>query len=665
MTASLRLLAGVVVGLLAAVAHAGGRAAVDGSLQPLPGSRAAQRLAWQRAESYAHMPQAVRYAAESGPLLWGAANFEALGTPQWLITHQDITVDLNAAQSKVSLTVVATVRANDKTSQLSFALSQLDTATVQFGGQPFAAQHQKIGAYSLLTLDLADPLTATSEVQVTVQGSASIDCSPQGVGLRPCGVGNTYQWLTFWRYYLSPGLNAHNPFTSELHVITAGDKMAAAPGQPVGVNVLPDGRKIYHFKQIERTENAGFGIAGYQPSQTQLDTGVDLNVYVTPKFAKDVQPLVAMAKDVVAWYGARFGPFPWPVLNLIQLENNFGGGYAPLSGVFMLRDTFAAQPDTQFWDNAVELTAHELGHQWWGNLVEPYTAGDVSLSESLAEYASCFYTETKLKSRAQILGNHLSYLYTVAPTSDTPLGAQNVYASADYVQIVYHKGAAVVDMLRRQVGDELAHQALALYAKKFNRDFARVDDLRSAFEQVTGVKLDWFFQQWFQRKGHIEAELTGRIVDDNGKLALRLRIRQLTAKPYRFTANLSIDYRGGQTEVVPLDVDTKGEADFVTQVPLSARPVRVRVDGQRLLLRQFATGTPGDFNLSGLVDGADLVELALRHGRAVSVTGKNGQNYFFSDTAWNELYDLKADLRVNDGDVEALDAWIGLEAEAF
>jgi hypothetical protein len=100
-------------------------------------------------------------------------------------------------------------------------------------------------------------------------------------------------------------------------------------------------------------------------------------------------------------------------------------------------------------------------------------------------------------------------------------------------------------------------------------------------------------------------------------------------------------------------------------VPVKAQPVRVRLDVQRKLLRMWATATPGDFNFSGLVDGADLVELALRHGRAVRVIGKSGQEFFFSDTAWNELYDLQPDLRVDMLDVEAFSGWVGTEAEQF
>jgi aminopeptidase N len=375
---------------------------------------------------------------------------------------------------------------------------------------------------------------------------------------------------------------------------------------------------------------------------------------------------------VTSWYGERFANFPWSSLNIIQLDKDFGGGYAPLSSVFMYRDVFGAQPGTGFWQQTVELTAHELGHQWWGNFVEPYSVGDVALSESLAEESSCWYTEKTLDSRSQLIGNHLSYLYTVPPAQDVAVGSQNVYNSPHYVPVVYHKGSAVLDMLRAMIGDEAMAKGLALYAKSFARDYARLDDLRKAMEEASGQKLTWFWQQWFNKTGPIRAEVAGRLVNNGGKWAVRLRFAQpaqgsspSAPAPKRFSVDVTIDYADSTQDVIAVEIAPEGDEPVIAEVPVKAQPVRVRLDVQRKLLRMWATATPGDFNFSGLVDGADLVELALRHGRAVRVIGKSGQEFFFSDTAWNELYDLQPDLRVDMLDVEAFSGWVGTEAEQF
>lgn len=657
------------------------------ALPEAPSSPSAARFAAHRAEAQ-HRPRQVmphatdgagdaggpQQLTQGGPWAWYAADFASLVTPPWSIEHQDITVDLDASKATLKTTLVLTLQFNEPTEQLQLVTGALTKATVLTAqGAAVETKLTQLSGMSLLGVTLPSAASPSDKLQLEVETQATLDCNPEGIGLLPCGLGATYQWVTFHRYYLQAALAGHAPFTSDLHVITPGNKVAAAPGLLLGSDALKDGRKVYHFKQVERTDNTGFAIADYDALLGQLPDGQPLRIFAAGKFVPYADNILQLVQDITAWYGERFAKFPWGSLNIIQLDKDFGGGYAPLSSVFMYRDVFGAQPGTGYWQRTVELTAHELGHQWWGNYVEPFSIGDVALSESLAEESSCWYTEKTLESRSQLIGNHLSYLYTVPPSQDVAVGSQNVYNSPHYVPVVYHKGSAVFDMLRAMIGDEAMAKGLALYAKNFARDYARLDDLRKAMEQASGQQLGWFWQQWLNKTGPIRAEVAGRLVTQpDGKLALRLRFAQPAqgsspgaAAPKRFTVDVTIDYADDSQQVVPVEVVPVGDAPTIAEVPVKAQPLRVRLDVKRNLLRMWATGTPGDFNLSGLVDGADLVELALRHGRAVQVTGKSGQKFFFSDTGWNELYDLQPDLRVDMADVEALSGWIGTEAEQF
>jgi len=640
----------------------------DPPLLPVdPDSAWGRRLAAQQAE-------AARSGQPEGPegsaWTWAAANFAALGKPKWEILHQDITVDLQAAKSELAISIKATIRANDPVDSLSLLITNLPKVEVSSpDGPPLKVSSTELQGYTALTVDLPAPVTAASQFTLHVSGVAKLSCGALGPGLLPCGLGGTYQWVTFARYYLTPAA-AHNPFTSDLHVIAPAGKTAVAPGEPVGSDALADGRKVWHFKQVERADSAGFAIADYVLTPGAFATSTagltkPLRVWTTAKYSNSAKSMAKLVTDVVADYGGRFGPFPWPGLSVMQLENNFGGGYAPLSGVFMSRDTFGATPESHgYWVGTVELTAHEVAHQWWGNYVEPLTSADVTLSEGLAEFTSCVYTEKVFQSRSQFIRDNLSYLYQVPTKQDMALGSSGIYGSPHYVPIVYHKGATVFDMLRQEVGAAPFDQALASYATAYGRDYATIADLRAAVEKSTAKDLGWFFDQWFLKKGPIQAEVSGLWTEAGGNWTVRLRIAQSTAaKPFRFTLPVTIDTLDGKSTTVAVVVDPKGDATTVVEVASPARPVRVRLDTQRHLIRKFATGTPGDFNLSGLVDGADLVELALRYGRSMRILAKNGQEYFYSDVGWNELYDLRADLRIDDGDIEDLDQWMGTVAE--
>ena len=639
------------------------------ALQPLPVDAQTawgRKVAAQRSEA---MHEAARYARPDlgqSTLQWAAANYAALGKPNWEIVHQDITVDLNVKAAELYTELTVTVRAHQPTDTFALLTSALSkTLVTGADGAEVKVKVESISNYTGITVSLPQPLVPETDLVLHLSGTAKLSCGPEGIGLVGCGLGSTYQWVTFYRYYLTPQ-TTHGPFTSDLHVVTDAKKIAIAPGSANGSDTLPDGRVVWHFKQIERTDNAGFAIADYVVTKATIGDKIPLNVFTTAKYGPTAKSTAKMIGEVIADYGAKYVPFQWAGLNVIQLENNFGGGYSPLSGIFMYRDVFGADPNSQgWWVSSVELTAHEVAHQWWGNLVEPWSNGDVSLSESLAEFSSCVYTEKLFESRSQFLQDNLSYLYQVQSNQDLPLGAQNVYGTPAYVEIVYHKGAAVFDMLRNEIGGDVVSAVLKQYATEYNRDFASVDDLRKVAEKVSGKDLGYFWDQWFNKKGAIKLEAAGRLIETDGKLVFRLKIHQLQPKPFKFTLPLTIDTADGKSVVVPVLIDPKGDPTTIVEVPVASRPVRVRMDIQRNLVRQFATGTPGDFNLSGLVDGADLVELALRYGRAMRITGKNGAEHYYADTSWNELYDLKADWRVNDADIEELSQWVGATAEEF
>jgi len=637
-----------------------------------PESPYARTLAAHRAEA-AHRPAQLAPSLRQPTFLdvdpslgWSAANFSALGKPKWEIVHQDITVDLNAATSELKTTIAATVRAYQPTVALSLLTMGASSLKVEAkDGTAIKVSSNNFSGYTAISIDLPAPLTLETDWVFTTNATAKLNCSPQGIGLLPCGVGGTYQWVTFHRYYLTPSAS-RSPFKSTLHVVTGATKVAAAPGIPMGSDTLADGRKVWHFEQPERTDNAGFAIAEYVQATGKLVQDKPLRVFTTNKYATSAKNMVDLATKVVGVYSTDFGEFPWPGLNLMQLENNFGGGYAPLSGIFMYRDVYAASPGTGYWYATTELAAHEIAHQWWGNLVEPATNGDVALSESLAEFSSCLYTEKYMETRSQIIRDSLSYLYRVPASEDMPVGAQGVYGTPSYVEIVYHKGAAVFEMLRNEIGTDNVLKALKQFAVEYNRDYATLDNLQAVAQNVSKKDLSWFWNQWFDKKGAIEAEVAGRLVTGaDGGYLVRLRFHQTMAKPFRFTVPVTVDYAAQKSEVKLVEVNPKGEATTVVEFAVPARPVRVRLDVQRSVIRKFATGTPGDFNLSGQVDGADLVELALRYGRAMRIKAKNGQEYFFSDSGWNELYDLQPDRRIDLADVDALDQWVGAVAEEF
>ncbi len=656
---------------LPALAQPGVPAFLDGADMPtLPGTPFAHRRAWQdREAAQAHRP--LPGLTDAAAAL-AAADFANLGATAWTVMHQDITVDLDATDSQVTTDSLLTVHVTDAgVTSLVFYGDVGESWTVATdAGVPLATSVGPLGsANSSYTVSLPSVPTADSDFVLQLHRVVKLACGQGFQGFLQCNTAGTYRWMA-GSVGATPYNNAHTPFTCALHIKTAATDVAAATGLPKGVETLPDGRKLWHFEQPERSEhNDAFAVAAYQMFQGASQQNQPIRIFTTNDYSGNASTMAKFVSDVLAFYGAHLAQFPWTDLNMIQLSPDFGGGESFLMGVFAIESVFGGAPDNQGWEETNSLLSHEIAHQWWGNFVAPQGTADVCLSESMAEFSSCWYTENALANRGQILTNNLSFAYTVAITDDKPVNSAAVYSAAKYVDIIYHKGSVVLDMLRREVGDAVMTQALGDYTVKYGRDYATLAQLRAVVEAAYGQDLTWFFTQWFSRVGLIHAQVSARAIHQaDGSWTVRVRVVQPSdpkIKPYRFHLPIHIETIGDPPIDLAMAVSAVADTPQIQEFPVPSAPLRVKCDWQRQLLRKFVVGTPGDVNLSGLVDGSDLIDMAYRQGRGVVHTYGSGKSFFFPDTAWNELYDLTVDGLVNGADADALNDWFGTEAEEF
>lgn len=599
-----------------------------------------------------------------------AANYANTPKTTWSIEHQDILIDLNPALATLKVSVDVTVRTEVAgLKKIVFVTDDFaDIKVTDALGTTLTHKHKMQGGGGYLSVDLPHALTPATDTIVTVNYTAKLNCDEPGSRLRPCNFDNKYSTVAFFRYYLTHSASVRHPFTSDVHILTPHNRRAAAPGVPKGATKLDDGRLSWHFHQPERTQSAGFSIAAYGVAGDEVGGGVAstepfVRVYSQGGYAANGATLVKLAKSVLSFAGERMGPFPWVGINLIQVAQNFGGGYAPLSGTFMLEYVFGAQENGQGWTSTVELTAHELAHQWWGNHVRPATNGDTSLSESLAEFTSCLYTENTLKSRSQMVGNNLNYVYTVTAKDDRPLGSAQVHYSPKYVSIMYHKGAVVMDMMRVELGEQMWLDSLKAFITKFGRDYARWQDLNKVVNEQTGEDYDWYFKQWFAKTGFIRGEIAVNVTDEGKGSQVKLRFAHLGAEPMRFRMPIRVTYTDRTTENAFLDIlpQEGTHLSFATK-SFDKRVAGVRPDLGRRLLRRFQLLTPGDVDLNGLADGRDLIEMGFRMRRAIVYTNKNGKQNFYPNSLWDEIYDVVPNYRLDSEDLEAVAAAVGTEA---
>ncbi len=194
-------------------------------------------------------------------------------------------------------------------------------------------------------------------------------------------------------------------------------------------------------------------------------------------------------------FSQLFGPYPF---------ERYGAVIAPCRGA-MEHQTLSTISDALVDGSRRYETVfvHELAHQWWGDLVTLQDWPDLWLNEGFASYGEVLFAEHRYGEAAK--RSMLDYFARKYFAEEARLGAFAVYnPPARYMwgATVYHKGAWILHMLRFVVGDSAFFRLLRSYRDRYAYGNASTRDFQAVAEEVAGVDLDWFFDEWLYRAGH-------------------------------------------------------------------------------------------------------------------------------------------------------------------
>jgi aminopeptidase N len=236
--------------------------------------------------------------------------------------------------------------------------------------------------------------------------------------------------------------------------------------------------------------------------------------------------------------------------------------------------------------NFEKIIAHELAHQWFGDLVTCESWANITLNEGFANYSEYLWNEYKygkFEAGLHDLEETMQYLQE-AEIEEKDLIRFNYEDKEDmFDSHSYAKGGRVLHMLRNYVGDEAFFTSLKLYLKRYQYQTVEIHQLRLIFEEVTGEDLNWFFNQWFLASGHPVLEIRDTFADS----VLTLTVRQMqdlsTTPVYRLPVKVDVwmKNRKQQYEIV---VD---QADQQFTFNLDEEPQLVVFDSDHQLLSEI------------------------------------------------------------------------------
>ena len=149
------------------------------------------------------------------------------------------------------------------------------------------------------------------------------------------------------------------------------------------------------------------------------------------------------------------------------------------------------------------LVAHELGHQWFGDKITCANWNNIWLNEGFATYCESLYWE-KTAGDSAYIEDILSSM-SASKSEERSVYLDDISDVAGiFNQLVYYKGSVILHMLRGIVGDSTFFNILYSYANDPELEYgtAVTEDFQRVAESISGMSLEWFFNQWVYQKGY-------------------------------------------------------------------------------------------------------------------------------------------------------------------
>ncbi|MEZ0396509.1 MAG: M1 family metallopeptidase [Anaerolineales bacterium] len=226
-------------------------------------------------------------------------------------------------------------------------------------------------------------------------------------------------------------------------------------------------------------------------SATENDVTIH-SYYLAGASQSAAQSALETARASIAIFSDLFIPYPYTEFDIVPISTSAGGVEYPGLTAVNLSYYYGNDPFLE------EVVTHEVGHQWFYNLVGNDTQDEPYLDESLTQYNTClYYAQRYGPSSGETCLNNLRFYSSLASEPGLPIGlAVNQYTSQDYVAIIYGKGAFFFDALQQRLG-EAAYQALMRdYSQAFAWGIGYTADFQALAEQHCNCDLDDLFEEW-------------------------------------------------------------------------------------------------------------------------------------------------------------------------
>ena len=372
---------------------------------------------------------------------------------------------------------------------------------------------------------------------------------------------------------------------------------AIANGQLMATRALPDGWREFHWRQAQPIAPylITFYMGRWRQARAAGPGGVPLFYDVRPdESAADAQTQYGRTPRMMAYFERLTGvPFPWAKYAQVEnpgffsgLENasatEFPGNYPQNADRANLR--------AQARRRDIEI-AHELAHQWFGDLATCRNWSDLWLNEGFANFMMYIWDQHANGKDRAVLDRHRDALQLFAYERQVrrPI-VDDRYTSpwGMFDPVTYNEGSWVLRQLRYQLGAKQFWRAIHAYLLRYRFRSPDTRDFERVIEQSTHRNLRPFFQQWLYRAGYPVFQGRWRWRRKEQKLEIRLRQKQKTPRVYTGAITVGIWSDGKEAEL-RLQLSKRNQKFLMAQ---SSRPQMVLLDPGHEWLKRLSWKQP-------------------------------------------------------------------------
>ena len=392
------------------------------------------------------------------------------------------------------------------------------------------------------------------------------------------------QWLPTWDY--------PNDFaTTEMRVTVPADWYVISNGVLRSDTLNAEGKTrtfLWKMDQPYATYLISL-VGGPFDIKTAEWRGVKL-MYVVPKGKGNrIADTFGDTPDMLSFFSDTLGvKYPWPKYAQ-TVAYDFPGGMENASATTM--DEGILTDKRKGFKTNVGGLAHELAHQWFGDLVTCKHWGEFWLNEGFADFLSDLYQEHARGKCAYdyALDDTIQAYISESRRYKRPL-TTNLYADTRSMwdSHSYKKGAAILHTLRRTLGDKAFFAGLRRYLTRNCHQPVDSHDLCSALIEATGINLEPFFDQWVYKPGHPILDYTWRWDEAKKQVVLTAKQTQDTKDGtpiYDLNSTVGLIGGSGMTR----KKTRINQADQEVRISVAEKPTAVLLDSDHDFLCEMPT----------------------------------------------------------------------------